>query len=143
MDPHFEAEAEVKYTPLMVSVNAAPPAVATPGLRLVMAGFAGLTVKAAGADVPDAVVTVMLPAPEFSIRLAGTAAVSCVGLTTIVPREVVPHMAAVAGVKAVPVIVSMKPALPAVIEEGLRLAMVGGAEVMAKETADDQPPLPV
>ena len=46
-----------------------------------MAGGAGLMVKAAGADVPAAVVTVTLPAPENWIREAGTAALSCVGLT--------------------------------------------------------------
>jgi hypothetical protein len=65
----------------MVRVNAAPPAVAETELRPLITGGAGLMVKVAGADVPSAVVTVTLPVPEFTIRLAGTAAVNCVGLT--------------------------------------------------------------
>src|ERR1035437_5336749 len=85
----------------MVSVNAFRPAVTKLGLRPPMAGSAGLMVKVAGADVPASVVTVTLPVPEFTIRLAGTAAVSCVGLTKIVPREVVPHREVAAGVKAI------------------------------------------
>ena len=50
------------------------------GLRLLMAGGAGLMVNVAGDDVPICVVTVTLPVPEFSIRLAGTEAVNFVGL---------------------------------------------------------------
>ena len=46
-----------------------------------MTGGAGLMVKVAGADVPASVVTVTLPVLGLTIRLAGTAAVSCVGLT--------------------------------------------------------------
>ena len=80
MDPHFAVVAGVKYAPLMVSVNAAPPAAAKLGFRPLIAGGAGLMVKVAGAEVPFAMVTVTLPVPANSIRLAGTAAVSCVGL---------------------------------------------------------------
>ena len=65
----------------MVSVKPAPPTVVTLGVRPLMAGSAALMVKAAEADVPAAVVTVMPPVPENRIREAETEALSCVGLT--------------------------------------------------------------
>jgi hypothetical protein len=37
-EPHFDVEVGVKLPPPMVNVNAAPPAVAETGLRLVIAG---------------------------------------------------------------------------------------------------------
>jgi hypothetical protein len=43
--PHFTVEPETKFVPLTVSVNAGPPAVAELGLRLVMAGGGGRTVR--------------------------------------------------------------------------------------------------
>ena len=55
------------------------------------------------------------------------------------PREVVPHLEVASGVKAVPVMVSMNPAPPAVTEEGLRLVMAGGAGLMVKGIEGDQP----
>ena len=57
------------------------PAVALTELRPLMTGGAGLMVNAAGADVPSAVVTVTLAVQEFTMRLAGTEAINCVGLT--------------------------------------------------------------
>lgn len=42
---------------------------------------AGLMVKGSGVDVPADVLTVTLAVPAVAIRLAGTAAVSCVALT--------------------------------------------------------------
>jgi hypothetical protein len=97
-------------------------------------------VNGAGADVPAVVVTVMLAVPEFTIKLAGTAAVSCVGLTYVVPREAVPHMEVAAEVKAVPLMVSINPAPPAVTEAGVRLVIVGSAGLMAMTAEADQPP---
>ena len=52
MVPHFAAAAEVKFVPLMVSVNAAPPATAEAGLRLVIVGGGGLMVTVKPAEVP-------------------------------------------------------------------------------------------
>jgi hypothetical protein len=43
------------------------------------------------------------------------------------------------GVKAVPVMVIVPPPLPAVAEAGLILVMVGGAGLIAKKAAGDQP----
>lgn len=47
-------------------------------------------------------------------------------------KGVVPHIVVTSGVMAVPVMVNMNPAPPAVIEEGLRLVMAGGAGLMVK-----------
>ena len=72
--------AVVKLAPLMVSVNAAPPATAELGLRLLIVD-AGLMVNAVPAEVTPPVVTVTLGAPAVAIRVAATGAVSCVGFT--------------------------------------------------------------
>src|ERR1035438_7734280 len=123
----------------MVNVKAEPPALTKSGLRLQMAGRGGLMVKVAGADVPSAVATVMLPVPENSIKLAGTATNNFVGLMLIVLREVVPHDTVVAsGAKAVPVMVNENPAPPALIEEGARLVMASGAGTIVKPNLFDQ-----
>ena len=79
--PHEEVVAAVKFVPLMVSVKAAPPATAMAGLRLVMEGGGGLTVKAAPAEVPLTLLAVTLAVPALAIRLAGMAAINWVALT--------------------------------------------------------------
>ncbi len=51
------------------------------GLKLVMVGAGGLTAKGKPAETPPVVLTEMLSVPEkVLIKLAGTAAVNCVGL---------------------------------------------------------------
>jgi hypothetical protein len=77
--PHLAVVAEVKLAPLIVSVNAAPPAVAELGLRLVMVD-AGLMVRVDAADVPPGVVTVTLTVPAVAIWAAVTGAVNWVAL---------------------------------------------------------------
>ncbi len=63
--------------PFTVSVNAAPPAVAEVGLRLLMTGVGALMENVAAADgLPPVFSTVMLALPALAIRLAGTAAVN-------------------------------------------------------------------
>ena len=86
---HFAVAPVTKFVPLMVSVNAAPPATAVVGLRLVMVGLGGLTVNVAPVEVPPEVVTVTLAVPTFAISVAGTAAVSTVALLNVVVRFVV------------------------------------------------------
>jgi len=65
----------VKLGPVMVNVNALPPAVAEFGLRL-MVVEAGLIVKVAGAEVTPPVVTVTFTVPADAMRAAATGAVS-------------------------------------------------------------------
>ena len=72
--PSEENELGINPFPLMVRVNLALPAGAEAGLRLVIRGCDGVTVKVSGAEVPPAVVTVTLTGPAVAIRLAGTSA---------------------------------------------------------------------
>ena len=78
--PQFVVAVEVKLDPLMVSVNAAPPAATEAGLRLVIVGGGWLMVKVELLEAPLIVVTVTLAVPREATRLAGTKAVNCVGL---------------------------------------------------------------
>ncbi len=66
-----------KLVPFTVNVNAAPPAVAEVGLRLVIAGVGTVIGSVAAVDgLPPVFTTVMLALPALAIRLAGTAAVN-------------------------------------------------------------------
>jgi hypothetical protein len=79
--------------PFTVSVNAAPPAVAAVGARLVVAGngwSATLIVNACPFDVhpPFAgVITVSVAVPSSSTYAALIAAPSCVAVTNVVARS--------------------------------------------------------
>ena len=77
---HFAVADTVKLVPLMVSVKAPLPEMTEEGLRAEMAGGGWLMVKAATGEIPPVVVTVTLAVPTEATRLAGTAAVTCVGL---------------------------------------------------------------
>ena len=78
--PQLAVAVAVKLVPLMVRVKAAAPAATEAGLRLVMVGGGGLMAKAATGEIPPVVVTVTLAVFTVATRLAGTAAVNCVGL---------------------------------------------------------------
>ena len=118
--------AEVKFAPLMVSVNAGPPATAELGLRLVIVD-AGLMVRGDAADVPPGVVTVTLTVPAAAIWAAVTGAVNWVALLYVTVRAVVFHFAVVEPeTKFAPLMVSVNAAPPATTGLGLKLEMVGG-----------------
>src|SRR4051794_30904086 len=88
-DPfQFTTEPDTKPEPVTVSWNAAPPATADGGLRLEMTGaFGVLMVKAAGElEAPPGLVTRTNAVPALATRDAGTNAVSCVALFTVVER---------------------------------------------------------
>jgi hypothetical protein len=85
-----------------------------------------LIVNVAGAEIPEAVVTVMLAVPTLAIKLAGTLAVNCVALTNVVVSPVVPHCTVAVVVKFAPFTVNVNPGPPAVAELGLKLLIVGG-----------------
>ncbi len=113
-----------KLVPFTVKVNAAPPAVAEVGLRLVMLGVGALIGNAAGADgLPTELAAVMLALPALAIKLAGTAAVSCVALTNVVVRPVPFHCTVAVERKPVPLTVNVNAAPPAVADVGLRLVI--------------------
>jgi hypothetical protein len=141
--PHFAVTPETKFVPLMVSVNAAPPATAVLGLRLVTVGLGGRIVKVAAAEVPPPVVTVTLAFPAAAIRLAAIGAVSLVELTRVGVSAVVPHFAVAPLTKLVPSMVRVKAAPPATAVLGLRLVIVGLGGRIVKVAAAEVPPLVV
>jgi hypothetical protein len=136
----FTTELETKFVPVTVSVKAAPPAVAVEGESVVTVGVPTLTVKDAADEVPPESVTVMLAVPALAMSLAGTAAVSCVGLTYVVVSAVPFQFTVAPETKFVPVTVSVKAAPPAVIVEGESVAIVGvPGKLMVKTAADEAP----
>lgn len=68
----------------------------------------------------------MLPVPGLEVRAAGTVAVSCVELISVVASTVDPHWATEAASKFVPFTVNKRSAPPATDNAGLRLTMLGG-----------------
>ncbi len=84
-------------------------------------------VKVAQEEESPSVLTMMQTAPALASRLAGTKAVSFVALTYVVVSAVVPQVAFEAAEKFVPLMVSVKAALPAAAVAGLRLPMEGAA----------------
>lgn len=72
--------------PFTVMVNAAPPACAVAGLRLVIAGVAGPIVNIELLDTAPFVPTVTAAVPCAAIRLAATVVVSWVAPTKVVGR---------------------------------------------------------
>jgi hypothetical protein len=116
-----------KPEPFTVRVNAAPPAVALVGARVVIVGAGLLTVKFVGADVPPpgpVFVTVTGNVPAVAMSAAAIAAVTWVALTNVVafalPLKVTPDPAT----NPVPFTVSVNAAPPAA-------ALVGESVVIA------------
>jgi hypothetical protein len=119
-----------------VSVNAAPPTVAEAGLSVVTTGAGGLIVNALCPEtMPPELATVTPALPALAIKLAGTAAVSCVPLTTVVVSAVPFHCTVEELKKSVPLTVSVKAGPPAVAEAGLRLVIVGTGTATVTWTA--------
>ena len=127
----------MKFVPLSVNVNAAPPAKAELGLRLasVGAGFAGtVMVKLAAAEAPPpgaGLNTVICAVPVLAMSVAGICALNVVALPKVVERSA-PFQRTVAPLtKFVPLTVRVKAAPPAAREFGFRLVMAGTGLVCA------------
>jgi hypothetical protein len=133
---HCTVSPERKFEPVTVSVNAAPPTVAEVGLSVVSTGPGGLIVNGLCVEtrLPE-FATVTLALPALAIKLAGTAAVSCVALTTVVVSAVPFHCTVEELKKSVPLTVRVKAAPPAVAEAGLRLVIVGTGTAIVTWTA--------
>jgi hypothetical protein len=81
---HFTTDPLTKSVPLTVSVNAAPPALAAAGLRLVVAGTGLFIVKVRATEVPPpgaGVNTVTCAVPAAAMSAAVIVAVNWVALT--------------------------------------------------------------
>jgi len=131
-----------KFEPFTVSVKPIPPAVIEIGLRLVIEGAEGaLMGNVAGADgLPPEFVTVMLALPMVAIKLAVTAAVSCVELTNVVVSPAPFQFTTAPLMKFVPFTVRGESEPPAVAEVGVMLLIVGVGTVMLKPNDDDALP---
>ncbi len=140
---HCTVAPERKLVPFTVKVNAAPPAVAEVGLRLVIAGVGTLIGSIAAVDgLPPVFTTVMLAFPALAIKFTGTAAVNCVGLTNVVTSAAPFHCTAAPERKPVPLTVSVNAGPPALTEAGLRLLMTGVGPLMGNvAAADGLPPV--
>jgi hypothetical protein len=102
---HCTVELERKFVPVTVSVNPAPPAVALAGESEVAVGTGLLMVKVRAADVPppgEGLATVTETVPPVVMSLAGTVALSCVLLTSVVVSPVPFHCTTELETKFVP-----------------------------------------
>jgi len=113
----FTVEPFTKLLPVTVSVNAAPPATAPAGLKLVSVGAGLLTEKVSAAEVPPpgvGVKTVTGTLPPVAMSAVVMPAVSCVALTNVVVRALPFQRTVEPLTKLVPVTVSVKAGPPAV-----------------------------
>lgn len=137
-------ELAAKLVPFTVSVNAAPPAVALVGERVVTVGTGLLMVKVALAEVPPpgaGLVTVTLTAPGVTTCAAVIAAVSCVALTNVVVDAVPLKLTTDVETKLVPFTVKVNEAAPAVTLGGESVVTVGtGLFTVNTEAAEVPPP---
>lgn len=121
----------IHLEPRTVSVNDPPPASADAGVRLLMIGVQGLTVKLSGAVVIDfpltSVVTVTANVFGAPIKAAGTVAVSLLAETNVVASGMLVHQTTELAWKFVPVTVSVKSGSPFFAAFGLSAVRVGSA----------------
>ena len=122
---HWTTELLTKLVPITTSVKPAPPAVAEEGESALTVGTglfaAALIVNVRAAEVPPPGVplkTVTEAVPAVAMSVAGTAAVNCVALPKVVTSVAPFHFTEDVLMKFVPVTVSVKPAAPAVAEDG-------------------------
>ena len=86
---HMTSEVLMKFVPVSVSVNAAPPAVADAGASKVRVGRGVVMVSVSPFDVPPpgaAFTTVTVVEPELAMSVLGIDAVKDVALTKVVER---------------------------------------------------------
>ena len=120
-------------------MNAAPPAVATLGeSELIVGPFR--TAKAAAIEFAPPEFTVMFMVPAFAMRLAETAAVSCVALTNVVVSADPLHWTVAPDTKPLPVIASVKAGPPAVAEFGLNVVIAGAGSIVNCAALEVTPP---
>src|SRR5579872_641654 len=125
---HRTMEPGTKFVPVTVRLKAWPPAVAEAGFRLVIAG--ALTANCALAAAPPGFDTATLKVPARVKRLAGTAATICVPLAEVTVSgtgfaPATTHCTVAPERKFVPLIVRVRPCVPAGAELGTRLETAG------------------
>jgi hypothetical protein len=132
-----------KLAPLMVSVNAAPPAEALAGARDVIEGTGLLMEKVCMPEVPPpgaGLVTLTFTTPAVAMSAAVIAAVNCVALANVAVGAATPNFTVDPETKPVPFSVSVKAAPPAVALVGEMEVRVGRTLFTVKSTAPVLPP---
>jgi hypothetical protein len=122
----FTTDVELRFVPLTVSINPAPPANALDGERDVIVGTGLFTVKAEFPDVPPpgaGLVTVTFSVPAVAMSAGVIAAVTCVALTKVVVLAAPLNFTTEPETNPVPFTVNVKAAPPAV-------ALVGESDVI-------------
>jgi len=126
-------ELESKPVPLTFNRKAEPPTVADAGSRVEIVGTPACWMVMLPAElVPALVATVMLAVPVEAMRLAGTAAVSCVELTLVVARAELFQFTTALESKLAPFTVSVNAEPPTVTEDGLMVVMLGAGSWIVK-----------
>ncbi len=93
-------------------------------------------VNAAAAEgLPPVFTAVMFTPPALTIKLAGTAAVSCVELTNVVVSAVTFQRTMAPARKFVPFTVSVNAAPPMIADVGLRLVIAGVGTLIGSAAA--------
>jgi len=121
--------------PVMVRVNAAPPAVAPVGERALVVGTGLLIVKVSGLDSPPLGVgskTVTAKLPAAAISVAFIAVLNCVALTNVVVLSRPLTRITKPLTNPVPLTLRLNPAPPAIAFDGERLLTLGAPSVKAK-----------
>jgi hypothetical protein len=120
------ASPETKLLPLTVRVNVEPPAVALVGDSEVTIGAGALMAKAMELDeAPLGGCTLTEAKPELAIKLAGTAAKSCIAEPKVVARAEPFHSTASPETKLLPLTVRENAELPAIAPAGESEVTVG------------------
>jgi hypothetical protein len=136
-------EAETKFVPVTVRVNAAPPAVALDGESEARVGAGLLMVNVRAPEVPPpgvGFITVTDAVPGVAMSLADTEAVNFVPLTYFVFSPVPFHFTVDLETNFVPVTVRVNAAPPAVALEGESEVTAGNGFLMVNVRALDVPP---
>jgi hypothetical protein len=140
----YTTEVGRKFRPVTVSVNAAVPAVALAGERVMIAGTGLFTLKVAADDVPPpgaGLVTVTLNVPDVARSAARIAAVTCVPLTNVVARGEKLKFTTEVDTKPVPFTASVNAAPPSTAFNG-EIVVIAGTGLFTVKIAADDVPLP-
>jgi len=127
--PQFTTAPFTKFVPVTARTKPWPPAVVEVGEMMPTPGTPALMANDTRDDAPPlVVVTVILAVPAVAMSLAGTAACTCVELTTIVDSAEPFQLTTAVESKFAPVTVKVNPAPPAVAEAGEKpLLLIVGA----------------
>lgn len=140
---NFTEEVETKPVPFTVNVNAAPPAVAPLGERVLIVGAGLLMLKFEGADAPPpgaGLLTMTGGVPALAMSAAVTAIVTCDALTKVTVLAAPLNVPVAPLTKFEPLMVSVKAAPPAVALAGANDVIVGTGLLTVKFVAVDVPP---